>query len=293
MAVDKCHEAMARFKDSYGAKECEALEDNIKFKKMSLTLELANNIDKPFRGYLSYTNIAKLYVRVIPVDFEAYHDHEYYYTDRQTFLKKYIKMTPTKKWDVKLPDDGDFQTHYTEIKMPELNEGYYLVLLSTDSNFALSNNGIAYATTWVSNLSFIDRKTDDNGNNGYEFYVQNRESGNPEKGVTANLWGQTYNYTTRKYDYIKYDSKITDDEGHVSFQTTKKDGMYFDIELIKGKDRFRSDNYYSLYMYNYGARANLLWSRKPYCLLTGEYTGRGRQFTLKVLCTAPMARTMK
>ncbi|HSY77507.1 MAG TPA: MG2 domain-containing protein, partial [Bacteroidia bacterium] len=150
-----------------------------------------------------------------------------------------------------------YQTHYVEIKAPELHAGYYMILVSPDSSFSLTNNGIAYGGTWVSNLSFIDRKV---LNGGYEFYVLDRETGNPVKGATANLWYSKYNYTSRKYEYIKYDSKVSDDDGHVNFDA-KKDYAYFDVELINGKDKFRTDDNYSLYMYNYGVSKPQMYPR--------------------------------
>ncbi|MGP8216435.1 MAG: alpha-2-macroglobulin family protein [Bacteroidia bacterium] len=245
-AVEKCKEAELRFPDSYGAKECITLETTIKQKKLAFDIEKANLIDKPFRGYLSYTNVSKVYARVIPIEFENYRSwNNNYYGDQKKFLKKYLKITPIKQWAINLPDDGDYQTHYTEIKIPELHAGYYLVLISGDSGFSLSNNGIAFSPTWVSNLSFVDRKTPDGG---YEFYVLDRETGNPVKGATANLWNSQYNNILRKYEYVISDSKISDEDGHVDF-APKKDYAYFDVELIHGKDKFRTDDNYSLYMY--------------------------------------------
>jgi len=248
-AVAECDAAQARFKDAYGAQRCAVLENAIKEKKMGFELEKANLINTPFRGYLSYTNVNHLYARVIPVDFESYRSwNSNYYQDRQKALKKYLKISPVKKWDISLPDDGDYQTHYTDIKIPELQAGYYLVLLSADSAFSFEKNGISFAATWVSNLSFINRRTT---SGGYEFYVLDRETGNPIKGATASIWSSVYNYTLRKYEYVRYDSKISDDQGHVDF-APRKDFSYFDVELINGKDRFRTDDNYTLYMYNNG-----------------------------------------
>ncbi len=245
-AMDKCKEAEARFSGSFGAQQCVALESSINNKRMSLTLEKANLIGKPFRGYLSYTNINKVYVRAIPIDFEKYrHWNNNYYEDQKAFLKQYLKITPVKKWSVNLPDDKDYQTHYTELKIPELNAGYYLFLVSPDSAFSLSNNGIAFDATWVTNLSFINRKLP---NGGYEFYVLDRESGKPVKGVTANFWYSEYNYTSRKYEYNKIDSRVSDEQGNLAV-TPKKDFSYFDIELISATDHYRTDDDYSLYMY--------------------------------------------
>jgi len=248
-SVETCQSAVKRFPDVYGAKQCKDVEIAIENKKMTFDLEKANIIDKPFRGYLSYTNINKVYARVIPIDFDNFRKwNNDYNDDRKKFLKQYLKITPTKKWSVNLPNDGDYQTHYAEIKIPDLHAGYYLVILSGDSAFSLDKNGVAFASTWVSNLSFVDRKTP---GGGYEFYALNRETGNPMPNVTANLWYSKYDYTTRKYEYSKFDSQASDAQGHVSF-AARKTYSYFDVELVSGTDRFRTDNDYAMYMYQYG-----------------------------------------
>ncbi len=245
-AYEVCKEAAARFPGSYGARECEAMEVDIKQKSMSCTMEKANLIDMPFRAYLSYKNVSKLYVRVIPMEYEKYlhRYNEEYNNEERTILQDFLKLNPVKSWTITLPDDSDYQTHYTEFKIPALPAGFYIIMISDSASFSLANNAIAYQGTWVTNLSFIDRNTNDGG---YEFFVLDRQSGEPLKNVTANIWYSDYNYTTHTYDYKKLDSKITDNEGHFTIEP-KKDYNYFDVELINGADRYRTNDN-SLYMY--------------------------------------------
>ncbi len=247
-AMEICRIAVTRFPGSFGAQECTALETTIKEKNMAFTVEKANIINKPFRGYLTYKNVSKLYVRVVPAEFEKYMHryNEYYYSDgEKAFLKDYIKTKPVKEWSISVPNDSDYQTHYLEFKVPELAAGFYMILISDSASFSLGTyNAVAFQGTWVSNLSFVDRKTT---NGGYEFYVLDRENGSPVKNVTANLWYSQYNYKTRKYEYLKLDSKVSDEQGQF-IATPLKDYSLFDVELINGNDRYRTDDN-SLYMY--------------------------------------------
>jgi len=246
-AIEICNTAIKRYPGSYGASECSALETTIRDKSMSFTIEKANIINKPFRAYLTYKNVSKLYVRVIPTDFEKYTHryNDYYYSEGQkSFLKEYLKEIPVKQYTITVPNDSDYQTHYVEFKIPELQAGYYLVFVSNDPKFSLDNNAIAFQGTWVSNLSFIERKTP---TGGCEFFVLDRATGSPVKNATANLWYSEYNYTLRKYEYHKVDTKVTDDQGYFVVEP-KKDYVYFDVELINGADHYRTDNN-GLYMY--------------------------------------------
>lgn len=240
-ALNVCQVTVARFPKSYGAEECESLESTIRQKNMSFTVEKANLINKPFRAYLTYKNLSKLYVRVIPM---AYEDYLHIYNQDQ-IVENLVKIPPAKEWSISLPNDTDYQTHYLEFKMPALAAGFYIILVSDSSGFTLNDNAIAYQGTWVTNLSFINRSTK---GGGYDFYVLDRETGKPLKNVTANLWYSKYNYSSRNYDYKKLDTKISDEQGYFSFNPTKDDYTYFGVELINGSDRYRTgDN--SLYMY--------------------------------------------
>ena len=72
--------------------------------------------------------------------------------DHQKQLIIIISQKPVKEWSVDLPDDGDYQNHSAEIKIPELNAGQYLILISSDKNFSYNKN--AYYT-WQNTGSLI------------------------------------------------------------------------------------------------------------------------------------------
>ena len=245
-AMEECKAGAASFPKSYGAQECAAFEASINEKNMSFTVEKATIINKPFRAYLSYKNLSKLYIRVVHANFEKYicRSNEYYSDGQKTFLKEYLKAKPVKEWSIDLPNDSDYQNHYLEFKVPGLASGFYMILVSDSASFSLTNNAVAFQGTWVTNLSLVDRKTADGG---YQFYVLDRETGNPIKNVTANLWYSQYNYKTSRYEYLKLDSKISDEQGQF-IATPLKDYSSFEVELINDTDRYRTDGD-NLYMY--------------------------------------------
>ncbi len=247
-AFDILEKGIARFSDySYGAEECKGLKSYILQKNILFTVEKGNIIDKPFRGYITYKNTKKLYFRAAEVDFEKY-IRKFNYDGNITteeIIKGFCKLKPVKEWNVEMPDDGDYQTHYAEVKIPELPAGHYVILVSDAPEFDADKNGIAYGNAWSTNLSFIDSRTK---NGGYDYYVLDRESGKPVKGATVNIWMQVYNYKSRRYEYNKYGSYIANADGYVSVPPPTKDNYYyFDAEIINGKDRFRTEN--NFYMY--------------------------------------------
>ncbi len=244
-AVEVCSTAAARFSESFGAQHCVSLESVIKAKNMSFTLEKVNLPDRPFRGYLSYKNMTKLYARAIPVDFDKharrYNNYQGY--NSEEMMKQYIKNKPAKEWNFEVPDDQDFQTHYLEFKVPELPFGYYMIVLSDKADFDVTDNGIAYGFSWVSNLSFVNRKLPDGD---CEFHVLNRETGMPVKSVLADLWANRYNEKLRKYEYVKSGSYTSDEQGYFIAKADKPYGNY-ELELTSGKDQYRTES--ELYIY--------------------------------------------
>ena len=257
-AMTICEDAIKRFPDSFGAEQCKLLQSLIQQKNVTFTLEKVTLVNKPFRGYLSYRNVKKMYARVISIDYEKYsrryNNYENGYGPNE-LMKEYLQYKPVKEWTLELPDDGDFQTHNLDFKVDELPAGYYVVLLSANTAFDLENNGIAYASTWVSNLSFVNRRLQ---NGSYEFYVLDRETGAPVKSVTANLWYQKYNEKSRRYQSVKSDTQVSDENGRFVV-TGKVDYTNFDVELIKGTDRYHTEE--GLYLYRQYEGKSTMYSR--------------------------------
>src|ERR1051326_7093364 len=116
--------------------------------------------------------------------------------------------------------DRDYQLHSVEIKIDSLPLGHYVLLVGSDKSFTYNKNGIAYGNFFVTNLSYVQRRTE---NGGYDFTVFHRENGNPIKGVDAQLWYNKYNYVFRKYEYVKAGSYTTDENGFFHIPSSKDD----------------------------------------------------------------------
>ncbi len=208
-ALTVCEAAIKRFPDSYGANNCKHLQSQIKAKTLSFNIEGANLPDKPFRALVRYGNVNKIFMRVAKYDVDKF-DREIENHYGEKLIQKFLQAEAQKEWEVSLPDDGDFQAHSVEIKIPELPLGHYVVLAGTDKSFSSAKNAVAYSAFFATELSSIQRRTNDGG---YDFTVMHRESGHPMKGVSAQLWFQKYNYTTRKYEYKKGENYTTDENG--------------------------------------------------------------------------------
>ncbi len=238
-AKEICNDAIARFPYSHGGVNCKSLKSTIEAKSMAFTVEQVNIPDQPFRAKLDYTNLRKIYFRIAKNDADELSENNALYGEK--LIKHYLKLIPIKEWSIDAEDDGDYQAHSTEIKLPELPIGNYVLLSASDPDFTYDKNAVAYATCWVSNISYVSRA---NGNGGYDFYLFNRETGESLTDVTATVYVQQYNAVLRKYEYAKTNSPNTDVDGYF-FVESVNDYRSFNIEFTRGSDRlFLRDNFY-------------------------------------------------
>jgi uncharacterized protein YfaS (alpha-2-macroglobulin family) len=227
-ADEICNEAKKRFPDSPGAIMCENLQLQINQKSISAVIEDVNLPNEAFRSLIHYRNFTELHYRIIKTTRDEIRaqrkkwQRNYDVNQEEKFIEYYAGKNPLKSGKHTLPDDKDFQAHSIEVKLDALSEGEYIVLFSNNPQFSTEANGMAYGFTVVSNISYIHRLGKDNGT---EFYVLHRKSGEPLSGVKADVYSNQYNYKKSEYDAVKVGTYTTDANG------------YFVVPFIKNENR--------------------------------------------------------
>jgi len=235
-----------RFPESFGANNCRYLQSRISEKSMVFNTEENVAPAMPFRMYFSYKNIHEVYFRICKVDpqWNKRMMRKYYGDD---LVRQYLKLSPLKTFTQQLPDDKDYQGHAVEIAMPELTEGYYIILSGSSKDFSITNQAVAYGDVWVTNMSYLKRTDPDNNT---WFSVLDRNDGSPVSNATVQLYREKYNYTTREYDYIKAAVYTTNEDGMVRIPARKDyNYSYYYAEIINGKDQLHTDAFYQYYAY--------------------------------------------
>ncbi len=244
-AKEICESIIEKFSGTYGASCCNWLKNQILFKNLTFQTEYGNIIGEPFRALVNYQNANKIYIRIIP--WNESKEKGTPKDDYQKTVKYYASQKYDKEWSVDLPDDKDYQNHAAEIKMPQLSEGRYLILIGSDRNFTFAKNAIVYGQTWISNISYIRREISDSN---IEIYALHRETGEPLKDIIVEVYKRIYSPDSRQYIYEKVASGETGNDGKFEYQKDKNSYEYYKIVLKKGSDRFESQDYYSYY-YDY------------------------------------------
>ncbi len=244
-AFEICETAKKRFPDSDGAIECENLQEDILTKSISASIEETNLPGENFRSIVRYKNFTDLHYRIIKTNREEISsqrkkwDRNYNVDREQKFIEYFVSKTPVKSGKFVLPDDKDYQQHSIEVKLDALPPGEYMVLFSHRPDFITTTNGLAYAFTSITNISYIHRSVKDGTT---EFYTLNRQSGEPLAKVLADVYSNQYNYKKQNYELIKIGSFVSDAKGYFKVPYVKNDNhRSFSVSFRLGDDRFSTE----------------------------------------------------
>jgi uncharacterized protein YfaS (alpha-2-macroglobulin family) len=243
-AKEICEKTINSYPGSDGAENCLVLLSQITQQSMALTVNYANLPELPFLSSLSFKNIKTVYFRVISINPDD--DRDFRQQNRsEAIIGKYKSIKPLKEWSLKLPDEGDFQSHNTQIKLPALPKGYYVIYFSDSQDFSAKDQTVAYTSFWITSLSYISESNNKAGT--LEFFVLDRVNGHSLKGVEIQAFAREYNYQSRAYINKPVASYLSDEEGSFSITSPATASKSFYLEFKLGDDRFFTENYFYLY----------------------------------------------
>jgi uncharacterized protein YfaS (alpha-2-macroglobulin family) len=160
---------------------------------------------------------------------------------REELINQYRNFPVYKEWEVQLIDEGDYQKHNVEIRLPELPLGYYVILTGTNKDFVCNNAVVTYSGFWITNISYISQRKPDGS---VDIYVLDRDRGAPVKDVQIQSYYQEYDYSIRKYVLKKGDSYTSDKDGYFSIPTVSSQSHRLLLEFIHKDDKLVTPNYF-------------------------------------------------
>ena len=66
-----CDETIKGYPNTEGAKNCEALREQIFYKNISITTEKAAVPNEAFKALVQYKNIERIYLKIVPIDYKT------------------------------------------------------------------------------------------------------------------------------------------------------------------------------------------------------------------------------
>ncbi len=232
-AHELCLEAVKKYPSTTGSQNCRALINRIESGLLDVTIENVAGPARPFPALVKYRNIEKIYLKIVKTDREEIESkNRLRQNDR---LKYFIGKDPVENWETTLPGDGDYQTHSAEIKIDGLEPGEYVLAASNNPGFDFEKwgNAAAYSFFNVSTISFVHRNR---GKHGLEFFLLNRETGQPLANAEARVRFREYNRSTRGYIHKDGPLYKTDENGYFNIPQLRDRRNNFQLEFTHGSD---------------------------------------------------------
>jgi hypothetical protein len=245
-AKEICEKIMLQKDSSEGKINCQNLLGQINSRSLQFSMEKVNVPGQPFRALVSYRNFNTLYLRIIRAD-EKLKDQLANNNDEK-YWPAIIAAKPLTSWQQSLPVTNDMQVHSAEIKVDALPAGEYFLVASSDKDLGGKKTILGGRFFYVSGISYV--------NNLDDFFVLNRDNGQPLAKATVQVWEQKYDYKQSKYIKEKGKLYTTDANGFFKMEKQKRDatnygGFSYLLEITYNSDKlFMTDLAYDYYYNN-------------------------------------------
>ena len=235
-AVALCNSTIKNYPNSEGAKKCEVLLQQILKPNLRIQAEEYLPINSPSRLLVTYKNLDAINLNIYEVNNKQLTKFQSNYraTDKEQFIKK---LKALKTFESSLKTVGDYQEHATEILMPKLSNGLYIIEVKTNSK----ENVFATTSIQVTDFALIENSTEDK----QLYQLINRINGAPIKEAKIQFSYNINNNQSRKRTFT------TDSYGWFE---VKKDNNYFrkiKIKVTKNDNVAYFGDYYMSEKYEY------------------------------------------
>jgi len=206
-ALEVCDNAIEKYPLSNGAKKCSNLRANILKPSINLTHENFTEVNKASRLLVSYKNIQKVYFTIYQVapNVEESIQKKYNKLEKLNYIKKFNTAA---SFNTNLRDEKDYQTHSSEVVVPKLQQGHYLILASDDSSFS-NENSYFYSFIQVTDLALVESRLVGK----FRYQVLDRYSGEPVSNANVNIRNKNTRYSNKPIDI----NLTSDKDGFVSY----------------------------------------------------------------------------
>ena len=169
-ALEICDAVKSTFAKSTAAQKCEVLRSQIMQQTLQIISEAHLPIQKDARLLVRYKNVDELTLvihKLSQTEFEKL-NKTYRQEDQLAFINT---LDSINQWEQTLRNEGDYQIHSTEIVLPKLDNGRYLVFTRPNKE----GNTFAFSTIQITNLAVVENTIDSKT----VFQVIDRNNGKP------------------------------------------------------------------------------------------------------------------
>lgn len=174
---------------------------NILLKSLNIELQKYIYTDENTRAFIRYKNVAQLKVSFYKINQKQLLEFRNVYPKKDTlaaFIIRKNEAVATENYSI--VNKNDFFEYTTEVLLPQLKTGSYLVYFESDSD-TKDKKAFAYETVTVSNLSLLASQNQ----TGETFQVLDRKTGKPLENIS--IKSKHFNLKTNKNGIASHHQK--------------------------------------------------------------------------------------
>lgn len=230
-ALEICEAIIADHPKSAAAEKSKALKATILNRSLQLTSENFLPIDTPSRLLVNYRNVDRLYFTAYTISEGDLKKLNQLYKEEEE-LDFIQNLKTAKQWQASLRTEGDYQTHSTEVLVPKLANGRYIILAVPAEK---GDTSFAYSAIQVTHLALVTTQNQ----NYHGFQLIDRNNGKPMAGASLQF---TYQ---KNYDNpFLNKTLITDNTGSVTIPLSKEYWSSISVKATTKEDTAHFGNYY-------------------------------------------------
>jgi hypothetical protein len=235
-AIDVCEEAIRRYPVSDAGMKCKVLLEGILDPRIELKSERYIPSGKPSLIYVSYQNTDSIRFRVYKIS-DALKDIFEDLTKDSERIEFMDSLATFKDWSSAFKIAGDYRMHSTEIVVPPLDHGLYLVRANiADGDKEKQARFLAYSIFTVTDIALITTSI----GRTERFQVVNRVTGAPIAGAQVYIHN---NPSTEHADKIER-RILTDKDGLATVDAGNDDWYNVHVKASFGNDTlYHYENY--------------------------------------------------
>ncbi|WP_313791478.1 hypothetical protein [Lacinutrix neustonica] len=197
-ALAICDTVISKFPKSNAADKCKGLKARIVNPSLSILTESLLPVQTHGRLLVTHKNLDQVCLSVYKLTEKQYEKYAKIYrkAEREAFI---ATLTASKNWDSALNNEKDYQFHRTEIVMPPLENGRYLITGITND---LDQNFLTFSNVQITNIAILEYDYEDKKH----LQIINRTHGKPIENAKVRL---EYTYDNEVRETV---NKTTDSE---------------------------------------------------------------------------------
>ena len=235
-AIEICNKVIREFPESKGAEQCAVLKSQMEHTSFQITTEDFLPIQKDARLLVSYKNLNALKFNAYRISEKQYKKLVTTYGKKEQldFIRN-LKVHDT--WNNTLRNEKDYQNHTTEILVPKLGNGRYLIVAFSGDK----TENFAFTNIQVTNMALVETEALD----AKIFQIIDRNNGAPMANVPVDV-----SYSARNKKQLTTKQYTTNRLGEIKIEKSKSWYRNVQLKVKNGSDIAYFGDFYINQTYN-------------------------------------------